>query len=328
MWLLLNTTTVLLLFAPVSSRAMRPARTSSSRIPGWVVWPSAPLERGLRSRRPVRARDLRQRLALRGPRLQRPSGRGRAGARVRRRSRRMAAMRPDRIVIACNTLSILYPHTDFSRAAAMPVLGIVDAGVDLFAERLREDPARQSCSSARRRPSSRARTAIGSPRAASSPARIASVSCHGLAAAIERDVDGPRTAELLDACASRAADAAPPGGDAVPGAVLHPLRLRGRPVRGGAGAKTGTARASPARPGQRSLALPRLLSRCGGALDGQPRRRRDAASSGRRGPEAVSGGGHLEGRLSDASRRAIARLIEPVSPASARALLSYVARAG
>ena len=42
--------------------------------------------------------------------------------------------------------------------------------------------------------------------------RIAAVSCHGLAGAIERDVDGPRTADLIGECIARAAEAAPPGG--------------------------------------------------------------------------------------------------------------------
>ena len=44
------------------------------------------------------------------------------------------------------------------------------------------------------------------------PQRIGAVSCHGLAGAIERDVNGPRTAELIGECAARAVAAAPDGG--------------------------------------------------------------------------------------------------------------------
>ena len=54
---------------------------------------------------------------------------------------RMAQMQPGRILIACNTLSILYPGTTFSRRPTVPVHGIVDAGVDLFVARLAGDPA-------------------------------------------------------------------------------------------------------------------------------------------------------------------------------------------
>ncbi len=40
--------------------------------------------------------------------------------------------KPDLIMIACNTLSVVYPHTEFSRTAKTPVLGIVDFGVSMI----------------------------------------------------------------------------------------------------------------------------------------------------------------------------------------------------
>ncbi|HET6489909.1 MAG TPA: aspartate/glutamate racemase family protein [Syntrophales bacterium] len=55
--------------------------------------------------------------------------------RIRVFDRALAAMlcfRPDRILIACNTLSALYPGTPFSRQAPVPVEGIIDYGVDLI----------------------------------------------------------------------------------------------------------------------------------------------------------------------------------------------------
>jgi len=41
----------------------------------------------------------------------------------------MTAYTPDLIVIACNTLSVVYPHTRFAQSPTIPVMGIVDAGI-------------------------------------------------------------------------------------------------------------------------------------------------------------------------------------------------------
>ncbi len=48
--------------------------------------------------------------------------------------------RPDVVLIACNTLSVVYPLTSFAREAPMPVVGIVSMGVDLIAEELQKSP--------------------------------------------------------------------------------------------------------------------------------------------------------------------------------------------
>jgi hypothetical protein len=47
---------------------------------------------------------------------------------------------PDLILIGCNTLSVLYPDTPFSRKTKIPVIGIVEAGVEMIAEGLRAHP--------------------------------------------------------------------------------------------------------------------------------------------------------------------------------------------
>jgi glutamate racemase len=47
---------------------------------------------------------------------------------------------PDVVLIACNTLSVVYPLTSYAREAPMPVVGIVTMGVDLLEEELRKDP--------------------------------------------------------------------------------------------------------------------------------------------------------------------------------------------
>jgi len=46
---------------------------------------------------------------------------------------------PDIILIACNTLSVLYRDTEFAATTETPVIGIVEDGVDLIADRMRTD---------------------------------------------------------------------------------------------------------------------------------------------------------------------------------------------
>jgi glutamate racemase len=48
---------------------------------------------------------------------------------------------PDAILVACNTLSVLIPETRFARESSVPILGIVETGVEMLYERLRSDPA-------------------------------------------------------------------------------------------------------------------------------------------------------------------------------------------
>lgn len=52
----------------------------------------------------------------------------------------MESYHPDLIMIACNTLSALYDRTEFSRHSGIPVLGIIDFGVDLIHENLIKTP--------------------------------------------------------------------------------------------------------------------------------------------------------------------------------------------
>lgn len=55
----------------------------------------------------------------------------------------MNAYEPDMILIACNTLSVIYPFTAFSRTTAIPVTGIVDHGIEMIAQALESEP--ESC---------------------------------------------------------------------------------------------------------------------------------------------------------------------------------------
>jgi glutamate racemase len=48
--------------------------------------------------------------------------------------------RPDIILIGCNTLSVLYKDTQFSKRTKIPVVGIVGSGVALIAQGLKDHP--------------------------------------------------------------------------------------------------------------------------------------------------------------------------------------------
>ena len=124
---------------------------------------------------------------------------------------RMAQMQPDQILIACNTLSVLYPRTVFSRSPAAPVLGIVDAGVDAFAERLAGEPASSIALIGTKTTIESSEHRARLVERGIDPQRIGVASWHGLAGAIERDVNGPGPAELIGECAARAVAAAPAG---------------------------------------------------------------------------------------------------------------------
>jgi len=48
---------------------------------------------------------------------------------------------PDIILVACNTLSVLVPDTEFARTSSTPIVGIVEDGVQQIAAQLRGEPA-------------------------------------------------------------------------------------------------------------------------------------------------------------------------------------------
>ena len=76
---------------------------------------------------------------------------------------------PDIILIACNTLSVVYPYTEFSTRSSIPVLGIVDFGVDLVEQQLAAD-------------SSATAIIVGTPTTAGSGAHKDALISHGISA--------------------------------------------------------------------------------------------------------------------------------------------------
>jgi glutamate racemase len=232
----------------------------------------------------------------------------------------MNAMHPDRIVIACNTLSILYPETAFSRNPTMPVHGIVDACVDLFAERLHDDPAASIVLTGTK---TTIESGVHRDRLVCrgiDPARIAAVSCHGLAGAIEKDVDGGAVAELIDACASSAAAAAPPGALLFVGLCCTHYGYVAVKIVDALARKTGRR----VRALDPNLRLVESLMAEGGIFDDAPGLELGAGDAR---PDRSRGDVTVEllskVMLNEQARRGIARLVEPVSAETARALLSY-----
>lgn len=118
----------------------------------------------------------------------------------------MKRYHPDLIMIACNTLSVLFPETPFSRTESIPVVDIVRFGVDMIYERLsRDDKARALLLGTV--------TTIASDRHRSlliqrgiSPERIVVQPCDQLATQIEKGPEREPVAALVKAYATEAAE--------------------------------------------------------------------------------------------------------------------------
>jgi glutamate racemase len=186
----------------------------------------------------------------------------------------------------------------------VPVHGIVDAGVDLFHEALAATPAgaivlagtKTTIESGVHR-ERLVRRGIGA-------GRVGAASCHGLATAIERGPESAATAGSIETCAARAGDAAPSG---------QPLYLGLCCTHYGMVADRITA------------ALARRTGRAIVPLDPNERVVRDVmpllTEGTRRGQIAVQVISKVA--LSDEQRDGIARILEPISPATADALRHY-----
>jgi len=123
----------------------------------------------------------------------------------------MERFAPDRIYVACNTLSVLMPDTPFVRKPPVPITGIVETGVELIAREL--DPRAVAMIFG-------TQTTIDSgvyPRrleeSGVDAARIVTQACPGLADIISEDREGSRTREEIkrwvDAAIEKLHDAPP-----------------------------------------------------------------------------------------------------------------------
>lgn len=106
---------------------------------------------------------------------------------------------PDVILVACNTLSVLAPETEFVAAGKTPVIGIVDAGVDLIARPLEADPGAWAIIFATETTAQEGTHAAALGRRGIGPDRLIVQQCPELASYIEKEYDGPETQLLVDA---------------------------------------------------------------------------------------------------------------------------------
>jgi glutamate racemase len=123
----------------------------------------------------------------------------------------MASLNPDLILIACNTLSVVYLHTGFSQRTRTAVSGIIEAGVDLFFESLGSDPASSILLFGTR---TTIESGVHCARLSAKgidPARITGVACHGLAGAVETDPGSEMVKNLIAQAAEQAAHSTFPG---------------------------------------------------------------------------------------------------------------------
>jgi glutamate racemase len=104
-----------------------------------------------------------------------------------------ARFAPDRIYVACNTLSVLLPETPYFETATIPVRGIVATGAALLLKELEADPrsvamifGTQTTIDAGAYPRLLVERGIA-------PSRIVSQACPGLADTISEDREGSRT---------------------------------------------------------------------------------------------------------------------------------------
>jgi glutamate racemase len=219
----------------------------------------------------------------------------------------MMSFHPGLILIACNTLSVVYGETAFGRAPAVPVKGIIDAGTDLFYEALARDPSRVLALFG-------TRTTIGSGEHARrlmargiAPARIVAEPCHGLAAAIDKDPDSAVLPGLVEECVLRAVPRFPAGSPVAAGLACTHF-----------GYVTEAFRASLVRHTRADVEVldpgERLIE---GITRGLGERRPGAGERGVS-VEVISKIG-----LGEAQCRAVARRLEPVSACTAEALIGY-----
>ncbi len=222
----------------------------------------------------------------------------------------MAALQPDRIVIACNTLSVVYEHTTFRRTAVVPVLGIVDAGVDLFFAALAADPHGTIALFGTRTTieSNLHRTRLIEK--GISPSRIAPVACHGLARAIETDPGGEEVAGHIARCTEEAGRTAPASEVLYFGVCCTHYTYVRDEMRASLERHAGRAVVT-LDPGDRLVAE---LMRLTGA-----QRTRRLPTTDYRLPVTVLS----KVAMDDRKRRSMARRVEAVSPTTAAALLSY-----
>ena len=219
----------------------------------------------------------------------------------------MTAFHPDFVLIACNTLSVIYEATAFGRAPVVPVTGILDEGADLFHESLTRDPEGVLALFGTRttiRSGEHIRRLV---QRGVDPRRIIAEPCHGLAAAIDKDPDSAVVPGLVEECVLRVVPSLPAGAPLYAGLACTHYAYIADAFRASLVRHTG-AKVEILDPGKR-------------LVDGLTRglgTRRAPAEGARASVEVVS-----KIDLPEAQRQAVAGRLKSVSATTARALLEY-----
>jgi len=220
---------------------------------------------------------------------------------------RMAAARPDRIVIACNTLSVLYGQTAFARNRRLPVTGIIDQGLDLFSRALAAAPSSRIALFGTRITIASGIHRDGLIARGISPGRIAAAGSHGLAGAIEKDMTSGDVDRLITEGVAQIAFAGRGRGAVFAGLCCTHFGYVADRFRAALQAHTG----QPVR----------VLDPNQGLVDRVVQELESPVDAGPASPPVVSVISKV--RLDERARAGIARLVADVSPATAAALSSY-----
>lgn len=118
----------------------------------------------------------------------------------------MLAYSPDRILIACNTLSVIYPQTEFAASTNIPVQGIVDHGVQMLHDRLTSNPGSKAVvfgtpTTIQAKSHKKALTDRGIE-----PDRIITTACTDLAGFIEREPFSQTVTDMIQTYVKEAVD--------------------------------------------------------------------------------------------------------------------------
>lgn len=219
----------------------------------------------------------------------------------------MTAFHPDFVLIACNTLSVIYEATAFGKAPVVPVTGILDEGADLFHEALNGDPEGVLALFGTRTTISSGEHIRRLVQRGVDPRRIIAEPCHGLAAAIDKDPDSPAVPGLVEDCALRIVPRLPSGAPLYAGLACTHYAYVADAFRASLVRHTG-AKVEILDPGDRLV----------DSLTGGLGTRRAPAGRTRASVEVVS---KLD--LPEAQRQAVARRLKSISATTARALLEY-----
>ncbi len=106
---------------------------------------------------------------------------------------------PDIILVACNTLSVLIADTDFVRSSKVPVVGIIEDGVEQIAEQLRDNPAARNIIFATQTTVDEGAHKNGLLALGFSDAQVMTQSCPQLTLYIEQGFDSMDSELLIDA---------------------------------------------------------------------------------------------------------------------------------